>query len=181
MLDRLVTSDCRVFEYGSGVSTVYFAQRASSVVSIEHEPTWRKRVKRQLEGRKLSNVSYHLVQPTFDQAYDRARVADPLACVPDDDRYLGQTFRSYASSVEAYPDEHFDLVVVDGRARPSCIMHARSKVRPGGTLLLDQSARRYYRASSLALLERLAQHALYGASATSLHFTEATFFRKERS
>jgi predicted O-methyltransferase YrrM len=179
-LDRLLRADSTVFEYGSGGSTIYFAQRVREVVSIEHEPAWHQRVQAELNRRQLTNVRYELIEPAFDPDYARANIANPTAYVSDDDAYVGKTFKSYAQSIDRHPDGHFDLVVVDGRARPSCILHAINKVRPGGVLLLDQSERPYYLAEAGALIDPAQwRSARYMAPLPySLHFTEATFFTK---
>jgi predicted O-methyltransferase YrrM len=39
----------------------------------------------------------------------------------------------------------FDLVVVDGRARQSCLTHALPRLRGDGLVVFDNSARRRYR------------------------------------
>lgn len=39
-LAQLDFSGCRVFEYGTGNSTLFWAQRAREVVSVEHDPQW---------------------------------------------------------------------------------------------------------------------------------------------
>lgn len=39
LVERLEPS-IRVFEYGSGSSTRFFAQRVNSVISVEHDPAW---------------------------------------------------------------------------------------------------------------------------------------------
>jgi len=179
-LDRLLNAGSRVFEYGSGTSTIYFAKRAREVVSIEHEQSWHQRLLAELDRRRLTNVRYELVEPAVDPGFDRSSTADPSAYVSDDERYAGKTFRSYAQAIDSYPNEYFDLVVVDGRARPSCILHARDKVRLGGVLLLDQSERRYYLSESAALLgpSRWSSARYMAPLPYSLHFTEATFFTK---
>ena len=40
LLDERLDQTLRVFEYGSGFSTLYFAARAKSVTSVEHVPEW---------------------------------------------------------------------------------------------------------------------------------------------
>ena len=42
-LERTLTRDMRVFEYGAGGSTLFFATRVKEVVSIEHEGAWAPR------------------------------------------------------------------------------------------------------------------------------------------
>jgi hypothetical protein len=179
-LDRLVTAESRVFEFGSGGSTIYFAQRAREVVSVEHDRSWHQRLVAELDRLRLTNVRCELVEPAVDPGFDRSSIANPSAYVSDDERYTGKTFGSYARAIDSYPNEYFDLVVVDGRARPSCILHARDKVRPGGVLLLDQSERRYYLSESPALLDpsQWCSVRYMAPQPYYLHFTEATFFTK---
>jgi predicted O-methyltransferase YrrM len=43
-LQRLDVSALRVFEYGAGASTLYFARRARQVVAVEHTMLWHDRV-----------------------------------------------------------------------------------------------------------------------------------------
>lgn len=53
-------------------------------------------------------------------------------------------FETYVKSIDKFPDNYFDLIIVDGRARPSCIKHAMNKVKTGGVLLIDNADRTYY-------------------------------------
>lgn len=182
-LDRILAEESRVFEYGSGGSTIYFAQRVREVVSVEHEPSWHSRVRAELAHRRLANVRCELIEPTVDVSFRRDRIADPSAYVSDDERYIGKTFKAYAQAISAFPDAYFDLVVVDGRARPSCVLSARDKVRPGGTLLLDQSERPYYLQNGGALLDptQWSRTRYMAPQPYSLHFTEATFFTRRHT
>jgi hypothetical protein len=177
-LERLLTADSRVFEYGSGGSTIFFAQRVAEVVSIEHDRSWYARILGEIERRQLTNVHYKLVEPEVNPAFDGSRIADPYAYVSDDERYIGKTFKEYAEAIDSFPDRYFDVVVVDGRARPSCILHAREKVKPGGVLILDQSERPHYLAKTALLLDSTQwRSARYMAPQPYyLHFTEAAFF-----
>jgi hypothetical protein len=45
-----LTSDQRLFEYGSGYSTLFYAARTASVVSIEYDKQWYDRVSSELNG-----------------------------------------------------------------------------------------------------------------------------------
>jgi hypothetical protein len=46
--------------------------------------------------------------------------------------------------IDSYPDQFFDLVLVDGRARKGCIEHAIKKIRSNGYLVLDNSSTKEY-------------------------------------
>lgn len=39
-LNRRITPELRLFEYGSGCSTLWFAERVKEVVSVEHDSAW---------------------------------------------------------------------------------------------------------------------------------------------
>lgn len=132
----------RAFEYGMGSSTVFLARRCAELVSVEHDEEWFQRLTRS------SAVSASTWVPLLrtPEGADAAELdaADPAAYASSDERFAGMTFRAYASAIDEYPDGHFDLVAVDGRARPSCLAHAAPRVRPGGVLLLDNAEREHY-------------------------------------
>ena len=131
-LDTLITRDAKVFEWGSGISTVWLARRAALVVSVEHDPAWYEAVGEALAERGLKNCKRTLVE--------RGPGADDVA------------WEAYASLIDAFDDGYFDVVVVDGRARVQCAAHAAAKVAEDGALLLDNAERPRYR----AIFERLA-------------------------
>jgi hypothetical protein len=127
-----------VFEYGSGGSTVFFAQRVKRVFSVEHDPRWHALVSEALRMRNLTNCEYLLREPR--------RIGPPPKGEPSiyganarPQDHPEMNFDSYVRAIECHPDEPFDLVVVDGQARTACIEHALKKMRRGGYLLLDNS------------------------------------------
>jgi len=141
-LRRHVTRKMSVFEYGSGGSTIFFARRAREVVSVEHDPAWQALTERALEELQLRNVSYLLREPSAGANGSYAST-DPV--------YHGLSFEAYVKSIDLHHDGTFDLVVVDGRARPACVIRAIPKVKPGGYLLLDDSDRPHYSEGITAL------------------------------
>ena len=123
-LEEVVSRESTVFEFGGGGSTLWFAERCRSVVTVEHDPQWFPALE-ELVG-NLENVE--LIHET------------------DQDDWSG-----YVNAIGHFPDAHFDLVVVDGRERVRCLEQAMPKVKPGGYLVLDNSDRaRYQRALTFA-------------------------------
>lgn len=133
----------RVFEYGSGGSSLFFLRHAAELVSVEHDPAWFARVRERAAALGLDTRGLMLVEPEPWQGGE-GDVSDPAACLSADPPYAGRTFRAYAGSIDRFPDAHFDIVVVDGRSRPACLVHALPKVRAGGLLVLDNAEREYY-------------------------------------
>ncbi len=127
----------RVFEYGSGASTIWLGRRAGEVISVEHDAAWYPVVAAQAEA--LPNVQLQLVPP------DSARDPDPLYRSAKAG-WQNHSFRRYAESIDSAGGD-FDIIVIDGRTRVGCLAHAKSRLRPGGMIVFDNSRRARYRAA----------------------------------
>lgn len=125
----------RVFEYGSGASTVWLAKRAQEVVSVDHDAGWIDFSRPRLA--ELGNAKVDLVpadpQPVSDHRYHSGKSG-----------YRGQSFKTYVEAIDRWPGT-FDLIVVDGRARAACLMKAVERLADDGMIIFDNSHRRRYR------------------------------------
>lgn len=63
-LDTLDFSDCHIFEYGSGASTLFWANRAMTVTSVEKNPKWFELV----QGQTPKNASIFLKPKDLEYA-----------------------------------------------------------------------------------------------------------------
>ncbi len=143
-LDKWLKKDMQVFEYGSGGSTLYFAEKTGKIISIEHDAKWFNYAQTVIEKAGFDNISYSLIEPKAMEnnlPVDCSKPENYTSCFLE---YKGYEFSTYASAIDQYTNESFDLVVVDGRVRHSCIMHAMKKVKQNGVLLLDNADRSYY-------------------------------------
>ncbi|HWJ69927.1 MAG TPA: class I SAM-dependent methyltransferase [Sphingobium sp.] len=107
----------RVFEYGAGASTAWLARRAGTVISVEHNEEWQKRLVPLLAS--LGNAV----------VWKRDLAGD-----------------AYVGAIDEAGGQ-FDLIVIDGRRRTECLVHAMPHLKPGGVILFDDSGRRRYRSS----------------------------------
>ena len=96
-------------EWGSGRSTIWFAEKVKKLTSVEHDESWYRGVTTQLKQRKLSNVDYQLC--------------------PDE--------REYVSVAEKLAPKSLDFCLVDGVVRDQCAVAAIPKLKPGGILIID--------------------------------------------
>jgi hypothetical protein len=151
----------QVFEYGSGGSTLFWLKHGATCVSIGHNPDWYSIVRQRLVPE--CSIDYRLVLPELvkDSGW-QGDPADPETYVSSDGAYHGYSFRKYVMQIDAFPDRYFNVVMIDGRARPSCIMHGAGKVRPGGLLILDNAERLYYTAKTQECLEDFTCQQFYG-------------------
>jgi beta-phosphoglucomutase-like phosphatase (HAD superfamily) len=171
LIERLMPASARVFEYGSGGSTLFFGRHSAQVVSVEHDSSWFEQVRAATAG--FPNVELVLAQPRLPVDEAEAAVASSSPA------FAGQTFVDYAAVVDRFPDHHFDLLVVDGRARPSCFFRAAPKVRIGGLVVLDDSERpAYASAVAAATAAGWPERGRYGPKLSTPWFSRTTVWTK---
>jgi hypothetical protein len=113
-LGSVVRSGSQVFEYGGGGSTLWFLDRGAVVVTVEHDHEWAAVLEQ-----SIGSGNWTLLRPTIVDGY-----------------------AEYAGAISFYPDNWFDVVVIDGRARRRCVARALTKIKPGGLLLVDDIHRK---------------------------------------
>ncbi|MCJ7626702.1 MAG: class I SAM-dependent methyltransferase [Anaerolineaceae bacterium] len=105
-------------EFGSGQSTIWFAQHIANLISVEHDRDWYARNKRIFKEKGISNVEYRL--------RERAEGADAENELP-----------SYVQVVEEIAPESLDFALIDGIYRDLCAVAVSQKVKPGGVIIID--------------------------------------------
>jgi len=165
--------DASVFEWGAGSSTIYFAEHAAQVVSVEHTAKWQGIVQAALVKKGLNGCTVKFIPPEAipPEHHVDVKKARALACIPNSYRsapFRNYSFEEYVKYIDTYPDDYFDFVFVDGRARSSCISHALCKIRPGGHLMLDDAGRGRYNKAT-ALMKRWDHIAFHGPCGPSNH------------
>jgi hypothetical protein len=115
-------SDKRVFEYGSGYSTLFWAARAREVVSVEHNRAWYEKIS------GLAPQNARVILAPIDKKEDYHPSPE-----------LREQFRAYAEAIEG----RFQIIVIDGyarsRVRYQCAQAALPHLDPNGLIILDNS------------------------------------------
>lgn len=143
-LKKNLKSTDKVFEYGGGGSTLFFAKRVSEVVTVEHIEEWFVILKDTVSKKGIKGWKGNFVKPEKGDLFSPPDISNPDHYSADDIPSKGYNYKNYASVIDAYPDKYFDCVLIDGRARPSCVKHAIPKIKKGGYLVLDNTNREYY-------------------------------------
>lgn len=143
-LKKLLKPTDRVFEYGGGGSTLFWLDRVAEVVTVEHDPQWfvalEQRMGQEGDGR-WTGIHLPATPGTLVPAPDPG---EPAHYASADAALRGFHFRDYVHAIDRFPDGHFDVLMIDGRARTSCLAYATPKIKRGGLLLLDNAERTYY-------------------------------------
>jgi predicted O-methyltransferase YrrM len=110
-LNGLLRPDSRVLEFGSGMSSLWLARRCAFVNSVEHDEEWASNITSLARTRGLTNLKV-----------DSFGADDPRYSNPPDCRRGS-----------------FDLVIVDGVARPECAQSSLDLVTPNGSIYIDNT------------------------------------------
>lgn len=183
-IEKYLNHDMKVFEYGGGGSTLYFASRVAELVTVEHDTSWYEQLDRLMKS-EHENFNWQgflipgkrRLQQTSDEQLD---AANPDHYHSKDEVSKELLFYEYASKIEDFQPQSFDLILVDGRARPSCLKHAISRCKSGGLLVLDNSDRDYYTAQLEKSLNSCFDVVVdeYGPVPYLRNFSKTTVYRK---
>ena len=173
-LRKILQKNMFVFEYGSGSSTLYFSRRVAKVFSVEHHQGWFEQLRQILDQQAIPNVDSRLIEP---EILNIKHTAGYLSSLP---LYLNNTFETYVKSIDVFPDGYFDLIMIDGRARTDCIVHAKNKIKQGGYLVVDNSERAHYFAGNDFLWDAKEWETRHFVGSTPYSFacSRTSFFKK---
>lgn len=142
--EEWLKKDQKMAEFGSGLSTVFFASRMEEVVSIEHYKPWHEKVVALFEEKGLKNVDYRLITEVSNDDFKSDEALNHLIRLSDSKFQIKESFQPYYRGISDKPDGYFDVVLVDGRARPECVFSSIEKLKSGGLMVLDNSERKRY-------------------------------------
>ena len=101
----------KVREFGGGQSSLWWSQRAASVVTLEGDKQWYEKIKKKMP----SNVQMFLVS-----------MDNPSACVKE----VNEVLQNYAE---------FDVIIIDGLYRSEMISIAQTKMANHGVIICDNA------------------------------------------
>jgi hypothetical protein len=150
ILERVVQPHHRVFEYGCGNSSLWWAERTAEVVSVEHDEKWADatsakappnlKVVHRPAGAWVSEENERLLDPFFDLELSASQPSTQLG----PDAAATREFSAYVLELAKYPRGHFDIIVVDGMSRVLATWLATQYLKPDGFIVFDNSDRRVY-------------------------------------
>lgn len=175
-LNTLSLRSKRIFEWGSGGSTLFWLKKGAYVVSVEHNRQWYEKMK--LIIKDMNRVDYKLIEPEIvcDMSPDLFDPSDPNSYLSSTSNK--QDYYKYVSYIDQFENNCFDIILIDGRARPSCIKHAVNKIKTGGILILDNSDRDHYLSKTSHYLKNFQKNAYFGAVPLINMFNETAMYTK---
>lgn len=135
-LESFENKPAKVLEWGAGSSSQFFLDFNVDLISIESNPLFANYL-----IKKFPNPENLIVI----QEDDDSEVKPSFQSGHKD--HQGQSFFKYVTKIRDFPDNHFDLISIDGRARVACLREAIPKLRKGGVIVFDNATRSRYRSS----------------------------------
>ncbi len=126
----------QMLEFGSGRSTLWFAEHVKHIISVEHNPVWYKEIASKIQEKGISNITYHL----------HPKQPDSVPASQSD----------YVLVSQSIPVESLDVVLVDGIYRAQCVLQSLPLIMDGGILVID-NVNRYLPSNSIAPNSRTPQ------------------------
>jgi len=123
-LSNYLNKKSEVLEFGSGDSTLWFAEHCKNVISVEHKEEWLLYTSNLVKDKDNAFIMFH-----------------PANNIGKTDK----TDKDYSFVCDLFPDYKFDFILVDGRNRVECFLKSFRILKRGGILMLDNSERDEYK------------------------------------
>lgn len=120
-----INKDTIMLEWGSGGSTTYFPQFVKLYLSIEHDKYWFDLVKMA----QPDNCELYWVKNNLPRTIPSKR----------------EQFKDYVEYVNHLGIEHFDAVLIDGRARVACAKEVVPYINQKSVVFLHDCQRNEYK------------------------------------
>ena len=121
-----INKNMNVFEWGSGISTFWFAKHAKQINTVEHNYYWYSKMINQIDKLKINNID--------------------IVIKPEQNKGEDIDWNKYISSIKDSSNEKdlFDIIVIDGRKRVKCFDICKEYLKKDGIIIFDDSYRKKY-------------------------------------
>jgi hypothetical protein len=182
-LQQQPLADSKVFEFGGGGSTLFFCKKRADVTTVEDNAEWFKILTNNVAGKGYQQWKGFFVQPEPYTGNTKQRLPENPEDFMSGGAGLGHlSYEQYARSIDPFPEAYFDIILIVGRARPSCIQQAIPHLKPNGLLIVDNTERPYYlmRFSEIIAENFSVEMDTRGPVGYSPDFTGTTILRKKK-
>jgi len=138
-LDKRLNKTMSVYEFGSGNSTMWFSERVKFIRSIEHDQNWISELKPKLS--KNVELVYRSIGEMAKLKYGDLTYCKADFSIP----YISDIIET---------DRKFDIIIIDGIFRNSCIATSLKSLALNGILIIDNLNYQKEMSESLDFLEK---------------------------
>lgn len=157
--------DETLFEWNSGDSTFWYADRAKQVYSVTDSSSLVTWLKEELFVREYDNVKILLApeDSTLQEGYAISSTT---------------SFKRYCYAIEQFPTRSFDWIIIDGYKREKCLPLAMQSIKYGGVIVMTETdVPEHLDAMNQMLSKALEFHHFKSVSTTQDKLTQTTVMR----
>ncbi|MFM6972310.1 MAG: hypothetical protein ACKOXJ_01660 [Alphaproteobacteria bacterium] len=156
----------RVFEFGSGSSTIFFNNHCSKVVAIETNNSWFEIICEKIHGNVDSDNNHFISKNSeiflLENAIDNVE------------------YENFANNYSKKNNFKFDFIAIDSLKRHLCTLNSIESIKKGGFLILDDSERPNYQKTIDFLEQNNFEHIVFsGIAPAQLKIKNTSFFLKK--
>ena len=149
-LSQVGNDPLKVFEWGSGASTIYYPRYLDSIGrrfdwhAMDNSRPWYRKCQDRISKAKLEERvhAYYSEFPAFWE-YPKYSIDDPIPPQSEIESLREEKYDNFPVNLGL----KFDLIVVDGRYRRRCLIAAKDALADDGVLILHDAQRTHYHSS----------------------------------
>ncbi|NDB82352.1 MAG: hypothetical protein EB127_06375 [Alphaproteobacteria bacterium] len=151
-LKDIIKPEYKVLEFGSGFSTLYFKDKVSSLITVEHSQEWADKLLAQNPSLDIHVVKENAGIHPVAEPYFNSFLENFIQIKTTDHEHdlmhglICNSFGGYASMIFQSQPKFYDIVVIDGMARALCayLTVESGNLKDDGIIILDNSDRWHY-------------------------------------
>lgn len=152
-IKKFVNDKHHIFEFGCGSSTLFYANRASQVVSLESNDIWLKIIKEKLYQQNFQATNFSEKNLEFDNNFNSQNFYYNSHKV--NLNFINNAINDcrYENFCKNY-SQKFDIIVIDSLKRHLCAINSFCCLSDNGIIILDDSQRPNYQKTINFLVEK---------------------------
>jgi len=163
-INERITPDEVLFEWNSGDSTFWYAERVQQVYSVTELPTLAAWMKEEIYVREHDNIKIILApeDATFEAKYALGNIS----------------VKRYCHVIEQFPTKAFDWIIIDGYKKELCLPLAASAIKRGGIIVMtDTDVLEHLDSMNQMLSKAIEFHHFKSVCTTEDRLTQTTIMR----
>jgi len=157
----------KVFEFGSGSSTLFYQNNCSNVIAVESNKTWFEIICEKISG-KINSENNHFLSPNSEIFLLENAIDNP-------------EYEFFAKNYSIQNNIKFDFIIIDSLKRHLCTINSIDSLADNGFIILDDSERSNYQKTINFLEQNNFIHIVFsGIAPAQLKIKNTSFFQKKK-
>jgi len=154
-----------LFEWGTGDSTFWYAERVRKLYSVTDSVATASWVRDEIFVREFQNTE--IILANKDAEDQEGYIVEP-----------GKSMKRYCHSIERFPTRSFDCIIIDGYKREKCLPLAMQSIKHAGVIIMTETnIPEHLDSMNQMLTHAIEFHHIKDVSTTQDKLTQTTIMR----